>query len=120
MHSSLWADLWSLFLLDAGVKEILFQRCRLESYTLPGTKRISILVVFYELSSDTFALCLKGRTAVGWSHPNTCGQNIAVGLRGGEDQDHPSGSPGLPTIFVPRDETFRERSWFKEDATVKI
>lgn len=48
MHSSLWADLWSPFLLDAGVKEILFQRCRLESCTLPGTKCISILVVFYE------------------------------------------------------------------------
>ena len=57
---------------------------------------------------------------MGWSHPNTCRQNISVGFRGGEDQDRPSGSPGLPTIFVPRDETFRERSWFKEDATVKI
>lgn len=49
IHSSLWADLWSPLLLEVGVKEILFQRCSLESCTLPGTKHISTLVVFYEV-----------------------------------------------------------------------
>lgn len=120
MHSSLWADLWSPFLLDAGVKEIFFKDAGLSPAHCQGQSAFPFWLCFMRLSLDTFALCLKGRTAVGWSHPNTCRQNIAVGLRGREDQDRPSGSPGLPTIFVPRDETFRERSWFKEDATVKI
>ena len=117
MHSPLWADLWSPFLLEAGIKAILFERCRLEPCTLPGTKHISILAVFYAVFFRRICTLSERENCCGVVPPQ---QNTAAGLRGGEDQDRPSGSPALPTIFVPRDETFRERSWFKEDATVKI
>ena len=60
VHSYWRQELKRFFLKDAGLSPA---HCQ-------GPSTFPFLLFFMRFSLDAFVLCLKGRTAVGWSHPN--------------------------------------------------